>query len=215
MTIAALSGTYNMIHPNYAVRRDGLRRLAVVMAAAHDLGVPLVTLCTGTRDPVDQWRHHPDNTDPAAWRDLLAEMEQAIRLAEAHDITLGIEPELANVVASARRARDLLDTMDSRHLAVVLDPANLFERATATERCRAIAQAIDLLGPDIAMAHAKDRAADGSFVAAGKGVIDFPDFVIRLKKIGFAGPLIAHGLPADDAPMVAERLRDILEAAHG
>lgn len=213
--IVAISGTYNMINPRYSARRDGLRRLATVIATARNLGAPLVTLCTGTRDPDDQWRHHPANAEPAAWEDLLAEMEQAIRLAEAAGVKLGIEPELANVVSSAKRARDLLDAMRSPALVVVLDPANLFERARADERRRLIAEAIDLLGPDIAMAHAKDRAADGTFVAAGSGVIDFADFIGRLGKAGFDGPLVTHGLEAGEAPAVAARLGAILAGRHG
>src|SRR3954462_13417331 len=34
VSIAAVSGTYNMIHPDPAVRRDGLARLKVLIAAA-------------------------------------------------------------------------------------------------------------------------------------------------------------------------------------
>ena len=63
-----------------------------------------------------------------------------------------------------------------------------------------MAEAIDLLGDRIAMAHAKDRAADGSFTTVGKGVVDFPDFVARLRAAGFDGPLVTHGLTAEEAP---------------
>jgi sugar phosphate isomerase/epimerase len=170
-----------------------------------------VTLCTGTRDPDDQWRIHPGNADPSAWHDLRAELEKAIVLAEAHGVKLGIEPELANVVSSARRARGLLDELRSPALVIVLDPANLFEKASAAGRRQLIAEAIDLLGPDLAMAHAKDRAADGSFVAAGTGVIDFADFVARLRRAGFGGPLVTHGLAAHEAPAVAARLKAIVD----
>jgi sugar phosphate isomerase/epimerase len=215
VAIAAISGTYNMIHPDTAVRRDGLRRLGTVIGAARELGVPLVTLCTGTRDPDDQWRRHPGNDDPSAWRDLLAEIAKAVTLAEAAGVTLGIEPELANVVSSAGRARNLLDAIRSPRLVIVLDPANLFEAGDEEDRRRVIAGAIDLLGPDIAMAHAKDRAADGSFVAPGKGVIDFAEFTERLRRAGFDGPLVTHGLTAAEAPAVAAYLRPVLEARHG
>ena len=44
----------------------------------------------------------------------------------------------------------------------MLDPANLFETEPAEEKRRIIADAVDLLGDRIVMAHAKDRAADGS-----------------------------------------------------
>jgi sugar phosphate isomerase/epimerase len=65
--IAAVSGTYNMIHPDPAVRADGLRRLGVLIDACAPLGTPMVTLCTGTRDLHDQWRGHPDNQTAEAW----------------------------------------------------------------------------------------------------------------------------------------------------
>ena len=38
VALAALSGTYNMIHPDAAVRRAGEARLAVVAAAAAEMG---------------------------------------------------------------------------------------------------------------------------------------------------------------------------------
>jgi sugar phosphate isomerase/epimerase len=210
--IAAISGTYNMVHPDPAVRRDGLQRLKTIIAAAHSLGIPVVTLCTGTRDPNDQWRHHPENADPAVWRTLCGEMEQAVGVAEVHGVRLGIEPELANVVSSARRARDLIDDLRSPCLAVVLDPANLFEVMPPAAQQVVIAEAIDLLADRLAMAHAKDRSADGSFVAPGEGTIDFADFIRRLNRAGFTGPLVTHGLSADEAQSVAVHLKALLSS---
>lgn len=206
--IAAVSGTYNMIHPDPAVRATGLRRLSLLIDRAAAMGTGMVTLCTGTRDPDDQWRHHPDNATPEAWGDLLEEMAKACTLAEARGIRLGIEPELANVVSDAAAARRLIDRLQSPALAVVLDPANLSERAEAAERDRIIGGAIDLLADRIAMAHAKDRHPDGSFATAGTGVIDFAQFIRRLRAAGFDGDLVTHGLAAPEAAQVARHLRD-------
>lgn len=214
VTIAAVSGTYNMIHPDTAVRAAGLRRLEVIAASCAAMGTSLVTLCTGTRDPDDQWRAHPDNGTPEAWRDLLAEMEKAIAIADRHGVDLGIEPELANVVDSAPAARRLIDELRSPRLRIVLDPANLFEVAPADERKRLVEEAIGLLGDRIAMAHAKDRSPDGGFATAGKGVVDFPHFVGRLRGAGFGGPLVTHGLSAAEAPGVASYLRGLLAGAN-
>jgi len=215
VAIAALSGTYNMVHPDPAVRALGLRRLGPLLACAAALGAPLVTLCTGTRDPEDQWRHHPDNGTPEAWRDLLAEMGKALELAERHGVDLGVEPELANVVASAGHAARLLAELRSPRLRIVLDPANLFETAAPAERRRIVDEAVDLLGPHVAMAHAKDRDAEGGFGAAGSGVVEFDRFLRRLHEGGFDGPLVAHGLAAEEAPAVAAFLREQLRRAEG
>ena len=210
ISIAALSGTYNMAHPDAAVRDQGLRRLDVLMRHAPALGTRLITLCSGTRDPDDQWAYHPDNATAEAWTVMSREMARAAELAQRYGIDLGIEPEMTNVVSSARKARELLDTLGSPRLKIVLDPANLFEHgdtALSRERTR---EAVDLLGNDLAMAHAKDRRADGRFTFPGDGVVDFPDFVALLRGAGFQGPLVTHGLSAAEAPGVAQFLRGLL-----
>ncbi len=209
VSIAAVSATYNMIHPDPRQRAEGLRRLEVIASSARAMGTGLVTLCTGTRDAHDQWRHHPDNDSAEAWRDLVAEMSKAVLLAERHDVDLGIEPELANVVSSAASARRLIDELQSSRLRIVLDPANLFEIESAAQRRRIVGEAIDLLGERIVMAHAKDRDAEGKFVAAGRGVIDFTHFISCLRAAGFDGPLVTHGLDEADAVPVADFLRQV------
>ena len=211
--IAAVSGTYNMIHPDRQVRDVGLARLEVLARSAHAMGTRLITLCTGSRAPDDQWRHHPDNATPQAWADLITEMTKAAAIAAAHDVDLGIEPELANVISSAPLARRLLDEIGSPRLKMVLDPANLFEIAPPAERQRLVEDAIGLLAPSIAMAHAKDRHADGSFAAAGTGVIDFGHFIAALKAASVDAPLLTHGLEAHQAAAVARFLARVLEDA--
>ena len=210
VAVAAVSGTYNMIHPDTAKRHDGHAKLAVLAEHCATMGTSLITLCTGTRDSTDQWRHHPDNNSTAAWSDLMASMEIALVIAETHDITLGIEPELGNVVNSAIKARTLLDTFKSPRLKIIFDAANFFEVESPESQRRIISEAIDLLGPDIVMAHAKDRNADGSFATAGTGVLDFRHYVACLRALDFRGPFVTHGLASAEANGVATYLKKIL-----
>jgi sugar phosphate isomerase/epimerase len=212
VAIAAISGTYNMIHPDPAVRANGLTRLGTIIRAAPLMGTRLVTLCTGTRDAKDQWKHHPDNSTKEAWRDLLEEMGKAVALADENNVDLGIEPELANVVSSSQQARRLINELKSLRLRIVLDPANLFEVASPHESRATISQAVDLLGDRIAMAHAKDRRANGEFTAAGSGIIDFSHFIQCLRSAGFDGPLVTHGLSEQEAPAVATFLHGMIVA---
>lgn len=210
VTIEALSATYNMIHPDHAIRRQGIKRLDLLLQTAARLQIPLVTLCTGTRDPIDQWRHHEDNATPAAWSDLVDEMTKAVALAERHGVDLGIEPEQANVVTSATDALRLIGEIGSRRIRIVLDPANLFETGTPAEVRRIVAEAVDMLAGHIAMAHAKDRHADGRFATVGQGIVVFEDFLSRLSSVGFEGPLVTHGLEASEAEGVARYLAGLL-----
>jgi sugar phosphate isomerase/epimerase len=213
VTIAGVSATYNMIHPDPAIRHAGHASLRAIAGAARAMGTRLLTLCTGSRDPQDQWRRHPANDAPEAWRDLLSSLEIALEIAEEHDVDLGVEPERANVIDSAEKARRLLDTLKSPRLKIVLDPANLVETEPAGQRRRIIAASVDLLAGDIVMAHAKDRSADGGVATVGKGAIDFPHYFGCLARAGFDGPVVTHGLDAAEASGVARLLADALGRA--
>jgi sugar phosphate isomerase/epimerase len=208
--IAAISATYHMIHPDLATRENGRRSFAAIAERAGEMGARLLTVCTGSCDALDQWRHHPDNAGAGAWREMCDEFRRLLVIAERCDVAIGVEPELANVVNSARRARELIDEMQSPRIKVVLDPANLFEVESPRRREAIIDHAVDLLGADIGLAHAKDRRPDGGFVSAGTGVIDFPHYISSLRRAGFDGALVAHGLSAAEAPDVARFLREAI-----
>lgn len=210
VAIAAVSATYNMIHPDAAQRERGRLGFQAIAGAARRMGTRLLTLCTGTCDPDDPWRHHRDNSTAGAWEELCREFRLLLPLAEEHDVLLGVEPELANVVYSAERARQLLDTLGSRRVRIVLDAANLFEVAEAERQRALVEDAVELLGDAIVLAHAKDRTADGGFAAAGRGVLDYPHYLRTLQKAGFGGSVIAHGLTGGEAPGVAAFLRQQL-----
>lgn len=208
--LVALSATYNMIHPDLEKRMAGRASFTALAAQAHAMGTRILTVCTGSADPLDQWRHHPDNRSKTSWAAMMTEFDHLIAIAERHDLLLGIEPELANVVDGASAALRLIADAQSDRICIVLDPANLADIETPAERRRIIAEAVDTLGSRIVMAHAKDRQADGSFATVGKGDVDFPDFIRCLKSIGFDGALITHGLTAAEAPGVASYLKSLL-----
>ena len=65
-----------------------------------------------------------------------------------------------------------------------------------------------LIRPRTASGVAPDHS--GRFATAGQGIVDFPDFVARLKAVGFDGPLVTHGLSAAEAPHVAAFLKELV-----
>ncbi len=214
MHMAAISGTFNMIHPDPAQRQVGLRRLAVMAAACARLGTGIITLCTGSRDAQNMWNRHPDNDTPAAWRDLLECLTPALETAEQYDVTLAFEPEVANVIDTAAKGRKLLDEVKSPRLKVVLDAANLF-RAGDLERMPVVLQeAFDQLGNDIVIAHAKDLAHDGEagHQAAGTGLLDYDRYLGLLRQSGYDGALILHSLEEDQVDPAVAFLRGKLAA---
>lgn len=196
VTMAAVSGTFNVIHPDTRARADGLRRLGVLAGACAALGTGIVTMSTGTRDPENMWRRHKENDSPDAWNDLCTSMEHAVQIADEHNITLAFEPEVSNVVDSAAKARRLLDEVQSPRLRVLIDGANLFHEGELPRMREILDKAFDLLGPDVVLAHAKDLSRDGDagHEAADTGLLDYDEYLALLARCGYAGPLILHNL---------------------
>jgi sugar phosphate isomerase/epimerase len=210
IALAALSGTYNMVHPDANVRASSQKVFANVVEAARCMGAPVVTLCTGSRDPENMWKHHPENQGALVWSVLRGELDSVLPLAEAAGIKLAIEPEPGNVVNHAQAARRLLDEVASPFLGIVLDPANLLSPATLFEQQQIIAEAAKLLGDSVLLAHIKDIDPSGCVTAAGRGAVDLPAFVAALRSIAYDGALIAHGFPQDDAAEVSRLLADLI-----
>jgi sugar phosphate isomerase/epimerase len=209
LTMAALSGTVNMVHPHPPARAAGMRRLRALIEAGESFGTGVVTLCTGSRSAQSMWRRHQDNDTPEAWADLVVSMREAVSVAERSGITLAFEPEVNNVVDSAQKARRLIDEVGSPVLKVVMDPANIFHHGELPRMPEMLDEAFALLGSLIGLAHAKDLDHDGDagHLPAGQGVLDYSRYLRLLHDSGFDGGLILHGLSERDVPASSAAVR--------
>ena len=194
--MSAVSGTYNMIHPDPEESVVGMGRLQTLADASGEFGTSVITLCTGTRDPDYMWARHPDNDSQEAWNKLVVELHKATEVAEQTGVTLAFEPEVSNVIDSAVKARRILDEIGSPKLKVVIDGANLYHKGELAKMHEILDEAFDLLGNDIVLAHAKDVVKDGEagHVAAGTGLLDYDYYIKLLEQVGFEGGLIMHSL---------------------
>lgn len=215
MEVACLTGTFNMCHPDPEQRRAGLRRLRLLAEACGPMRTSFIHICTGTRNPDSMWRRHPDNNTPEAWRDMAACVREAVEIAGQAKVTLALEPEVNNIVDSARKARQLMDEIGSPRLKLTMDPANIFHAGELPRMKEMLDEAFELVGKDIVLAHAKDldRDGDAGHLAAGHGVLDYDRYLGLLFKHRFAGPLLLHGLTAEQTPGCVAFLRKKLAAA--
>lgn len=197
--IAGVSGTFNITHPDKSKIKAGMEQLKVIAKACKFLPTKLISLCSGTKDPQDMWKEHPDNSTPAAWNEMIQSMKEMVKIAEEYNVYLGIEPEVANIVDSVQKARRLLYEMGSKHLKIILDPANLFRPKDVPDMTEIIDEAFRLLKNDIAMGHAKDFRVENNaivHVAPGKGLLDYDLYLDHLQDMDV--PLIMHGLKDDE-----------------
>jgi sugar phosphate isomerase/epimerase len=212
ITIASIEGTFNMSHPDAEQRRIGLRRLRVLAATCVPLGTSKIHLCTGTRDPNNMWRRHPDNDSPEAWRDMVICIREATEIARQAGVILAFEPEVNNVVDSGKKARRLMDEIGSPNLKVTMDAANIFHAGELARMREVLDREFALVGKDIVLAHAKDLSRDGDagHEAAGRGKLDYDRYLSLLHACGFQGPLLLHGLTESQVPGCVAFLRDKL-----
>lgn len=216
LEIVAINGTFNMIHPDPAVRRRGIERFPVLAKAAHQLDCPILSLCTGTNDPDDMWRWHPANASAKSWQALLQAMAELLPVAEQYGLYLGIETEASNVISSAERARSLIDELRSPWLKIIMDCANLFprKRAWPDDVAPVIQRAFDLLGPDVILAHGKDIEASDEiiFTSPGRGIIDYDLFLRLLRQYKYPGGMLLHGIKSEnEIPGCVAFIREVIE----
>ena len=215
ITLDALSGTFNMIDPDMQNREDGIKRFEVICEIANMLQIPIVTLCTGSKNPNDKWKWDDENLSDQAWNDLLKTTEQILEFAQKNNIILGVETEASNIINTPQKARNYLDKFQSKHLKIIMDGANLFLPSQIDKMESVLHEAFELLGEDIVLAHAKDIACgkDMNFVAAGQGILNFKLYIHLLKKYNYHGALIMHGLSEKQIPDSMNFLKGVLRDA--
>jgi sugar phosphate isomerase/epimerase len=232
LKMAAISGTFNMVDPNGSRLENNLRRLEVLAEACRWLDTRIITLCTGSLDSHDMWKWHPDNSRKSTWERLVETMRAAAAIADRHEVTLAFEPEINNVVSSVMRARRLLDDVDSPWLKVVIDPANLLnagdldrlgeilseaslfvrgrsarvESLTKGRLVSILEEALDWLGGDVVVAHAKNPPN----IKEDAWWPFYRHYLAALQDMGFAGALVMHGLSEDEVGPRAAFLREML-----
>lgn len=200
--VEVINGTFNMAHPDRAVREEGIRRFEILCRAAAELGAKYISLCSGTRNPDHLWSPHPDNDTDAAWEDMRDTVMRCTAIAERFGVVLAIESEASNIISTPARARRIMDEVGSPNLKMILDCANLFHAGQAYPEHvrRTLDEAFAAYGHDIVAAHGKDiRAGDGfAFCGTGRGIIDFAYTAKLLEEYGFAGDMFLHGIYDED-----------------
>jgi sugar phosphate isomerase/epimerase len=205
VAIPSVSVTYNVVHPDKELRERQTEAAVELIGRIPSLGADVATLCSGTRDPANMWRSHPDNARPDAWSDLRATLDVLLDAAVTAGIRLGVEPEPGNIVRNAPLAARLLDELGpDAPIGIIFDPANLLSPATIAQQNEVLTDATDMLGTRIIGAHAKDVVESG-YAAAGAGMMDY-HLVFRLLSRVAPVPLIAQDVAESDAARVHDDL---------
>lgn len=202
-------GVYtNLIHPDEAERGANLAYFEAMMEIGGHMGV---------RAFITEAGHHHDEKLPAprvplefqdeVWPRMVATGRQLATLAEKHGAKVLFEPFYRGFLASAKRLRLFLEELGSPHARALLDPANLIEVNDLGEMFGQLAPLIDCM-------HAKDRKLHTDRgVAAGKGDLDYRQFVTLAARHAPHAPLVLEYVGANDYRQALGHLRGAMSAA--
>ena len=205
-----LLGCYlNLAHPDADELAKIQERYVAHLRFAAALGCGMVGTETGA--PNAAYKYDPERShSEEALEIFLRGLEPVVRAAERFGVLMAIEPVYKHIVWNPRVARRALDSIASPNLRIIFDPVNLLHPDNLERREEVIEEAIDLLGPDIAMIHLKDYRVEGTempCMACGLGEMDYRRVLrfAREKKPGI------HMTMENTKPDNAEAARKFIE----
>lgn len=136
-----------------------------------------------------------------------------IEYCEKLGVVFAIEPVFKHIVSTPKRAKYVLESIKSPNLKIIFDPVNLLDISNYNERESIFAEAIELLGNDIAVLHLKDFIVrDGGLVsvAAGGGEMNYKQILSFIKS---EKPYI-HATLENTVPENAERSRAFIQRVY-
>ena len=183
--IAVLGNYLNLAHPDEDALHAIQEKYYAHIRFASLLGCGMVGTETGA--PNAEYKFCPECRSDAALATFIRNFKPVVRCAEQYGVTIAIEPVVKHIVYDAKRARTVLDEIGSPNLQILLDPVNPLNMENVDAREDVFAEAIELLGKDVAMIHFKDflrKDAGGQLAATGAGQGGMGDYrtILRFAK---------------------------------
>lgn len=167
--IAVLGCYLNLANPNPEKLAQITHRYMAHIRFASWLGCGVVGTETGA--PNETYTHVPECHGEEALQTFITNLRPVVKYAEQMGVVMAIEPVWKHIVCNPKRARRVLDEINSPNLQIILDPVNLLDICNYQDQVAIVDEAIELLGPDVAMVHLKDFVVeDGKLVSVGAGL---------------------------------------------
>lgn len=183
LDVAVLGCYLNLANPNPEKLAKIKNRYMAHIRFASLLGTGVVGTETGAVN--EEYKMEDANFTDEALDIFIENLRPIVEYAEKMGVILAIEPVCRHIVCNPVRARKVLDTIHSPNLQIIFDPVNLLEIWNYEQREEIIAEAIELLGKDIAMVHIKDFVIKDDkmvSVAAGTGMMDYTQIIKFIKE---------------------------------
>ena len=159
-----------------------------------------------------EYKYEPANHSEEALELFIKNLRPIVEYAEKMGVIVAIEPVYKHIVCNLKRAKKVLEAIDSPNLQIIFDPVNLLYTGNLDKQDEIIEEAFDLLNDDIAVIHCKDYKVDEEknelvSIPSGQGGFNYP---LLMKKIKEYKPYVHISLE-NTKPENAIATREFLE----
>ena len=198
--IAVLGCYLNLANPNPEKLTQITNRYKAHIRFASLLGCGVVGTETGP--PNETYTYVPQCHGEEALQTFITNLRPVVKYAEQMGVIVAIEPVWKHIVCNPKRAKQVLQAIDSPNLQIILDPVNLLDISNYKQQKEIVEEALEILDKDIAMVHIKDFIVEENklvSVGAGLGQMDYTAVMKFIKeKKPYMHVTLENTTPADN-----------------
>jgi len=200
--VAMMGAYFNPVHSNKELVASGVLNFKNHLKKAKFFGTELVGTETGSYND-DAWTWHENNGSEVAFEEVLRIFKEILPVATEAGVYLTIEPAYHHVISTPTRLKRLVSKLNSPNVRVVFDLFNLLHKGNIDQQRQLIDEMIEFFNDKIMIVHAKDFILeDGELVqvAPGKGNMDYPYLIEKLRTLQTNPDIVLEGVVGDDIP---------------
>lgn len=180
--VAVLGCYLNLANPNKEALAKTQDTYKAHIRFASLVGAGMVGTETGAVN--EEYSFTPDNHTDEALEIFINNLRPVVEYAEKMGVIIAIEPVYKHIVCDFKRARRVLDAINSPNLQLIFDPVNVIWAGNYEQQDEMIKEAFELCGDDICCMHLKDFVVeDGAVksVISGRGMLNYPLLMSYIK----------------------------------
>lgn len=211
LEIVGISGGFAFLRPDEEANQKTIEATKEWVKWAPVLGTDLVITEIGSTHPTHNWTDYEDNYTEKTWNRVVEIYKELTSFAIQFGVNIGIEPHFASVIKGTEELKKILEDVGADNLKIVFDPANSITKKNVDNQEEILDHFYNVLGDRIVLAHGKDvtiEQEDSQFVAAGKGVLPYRNFLDTLKKHGYERPVILEYLTEEEVKETLQFLKE-------
>ena len=179
LDVAVLGCYLNLATPDEAALKANQDKYMAHIRFASLMGAGMVGTETGAHNVNYSYDKEACHSQEAL-DTFITNLKPVVSYAEKMGVIVAIEPVYRHIVWNPKRAREVLDRIESPNLQIIFDPVNLLWTDNYEQRYEVFDEAMDLLKREICMIHLKDCVLEENGVKSmgcGLGEMDYTSIV--------------------------------------